>query len=77
MEQQIIMVDSIDVQQGVKHLLSVLNRQLQKGFKQLKLFYQRANQRRQLVEMEDRVLKDIGISRSEALEEARKPFWKT
>jgi uncharacterized protein YjiS (DUF1127 family) len=36
---------------------------------------QRRRQRRALLELSDHVLKDIGISRSEALQEGRKPFW--
>lgn len=35
----------------------------------------RASERHQLMTMDDRMLKDIGISRSQADEEARKPFW--
>lgn len=33
-------------------------------------------QRRQLARLDPRMLKDIGVSRTEALREARKPFWK-
>ena len=32
--------------------------------------------RRQLLALDSRALKDIGISRADALAEARKPFWK-
>jgi len=38
--------------------------------------YERAEQRRALAELEDRMLRDVGISRSDALREAEKPFWK-
>ena len=38
-------------------------------------WYQRARQRRQLVELSDRQLADIGISRAEACAEAQRPFW--
>ncbi len=31
--------------------------------------------RKELLEMEDYMLKDIGISRSDALREGNKPFW--
>ncbi len=36
---------------------------------------QRAAQRRQLAELDDRALADIGRTRAEALAEAAKPFW--
>ena len=36
----------------------------------------RARERRYLAEMPDRMLKDLGISRSEALREAEKPVWR-
>jgi uncharacterized protein YjiS (DUF1127 family) len=41
----------------------------------LRLHY-RLQQRRLLLELDDRMLADIGISRLQAIEEARKPFWK-
>ena len=34
-----------------------------------------ARQRRELAELSDRMLKDIGLSRVDALREARRPFW--
>ena len=36
----------------------------------------RAQQRRELLEMEPWVLRDLGISRVEAASEAAKPFWR-
>jgi uncharacterized protein YjiS (DUF1127 family) len=36
----------------------------------------RHRQRRQLMEMDDRQLKDIGITREQAEQEARKAIWK-
>jgi uncharacterized protein YjiS (DUF1127 family) len=41
-----------------------------------KLGRERYRQRRQLMEMDDRQLKDIGITRDQAEQEARKPIWK-
>jgi len=35
----------------------------------------RAAQRYRLAEMDQRALEDIGLSRGQALAEARKPFW--
>jgi uncharacterized protein YjiS (DUF1127 family) len=37
---------------------------------------ERHRQRRQLMEMDDRELNDIGITREQAEQEARKPIWK-
>jgi uncharacterized protein YjiS (DUF1127 family) len=37
---------------------------------------ERYRQRRELMEMDDRQLGDIGITREQAMEEARKPIWK-
>ena len=41
-----------------------------------KLCRERYRQRRQLLEMDDRELKDIGITREQAEQEGRKPLWK-
>jgi uncharacterized protein YjiS (DUF1127 family) len=41
-----------------------------------RLSRERHRQRRQLMEMDDRDLKDIGITREQAEQEARKPIWK-
>jgi uncharacterized protein YjiS (DUF1127 family) len=41
-----------------------------------KLACERHRQRKQLMEMDDRQLKDIGITPEEAEQEARKPIWK-
>lgn len=41
----------------------------------LKVWYQRAHQRRQLAQLDDRELEDIGVSRVRAEAEAAKPFW--
>ena len=39
-------------------------------------FQQRYEQRRHLLELDDRLLDDIGFSRGMARQEAAKPFWK-
>jgi len=41
----------------------------------LRVWQQRAHQRRQLLTLSDRQLDDIGISREQADGEAAKPFW--
>jgi uncharacterized protein YjiS (DUF1127 family) len=42
----------------------------------LNLWRERTRQRRQLLELPPRLLRDIGIDRADALREARKPFWR-
>ena len=39
-------------------------------------WHERARERRQLMQLIDRMLSDIGISRAEASGEAEKPFWR-
>jgi uncharacterized protein YjiS (DUF1127 family) len=41
-----------------------------------RLAIERYRQRKQLMEMDDRQLKDIGITPEQAEQEARKPIWK-
>ncbi len=41
----------------------------------LLLWHERARQRRRLLQLDDRMLKDIGVSRADAVREASKPFW--
>lgn len=41
----------------------------------LKTWKERSEQRRQLVNLDDRMLKDIGISRSQAVNEFHKKVW--
>ncbi len=40
------------------------------------LWQERAAQRAHLVSLDDHLLKDLGISRGEAVHEAAKPFWR-
>ncbi|MBB2496665.1 DUF1127 domain-containing protein [Aquipseudomonas ullengensis] len=42
----------------------------------LLLWNQRARTRRQLAQLDDRQLGDIGISTAERMEEVSKPFWR-
>ncbi|HSS65120.1 MAG TPA: DUF1127 domain-containing protein [Gammaproteobacteria bacterium] len=42
----------------------------------LALWHERARQRRALAVLPDELLKDIGVSRADAMREAGKPFWK-
>jgi uncharacterized protein YjiS (DUF1127 family) len=38
---------------------------------------ERARQRRELMQFDDHLLRDIGITRAEAIAEAAKPFWRS
>jgi uncharacterized protein YjiS (DUF1127 family) len=40
------------------------------------LWQERVRERRQLLQMSDRLLKDIGLTRVDAMIEADKPFWR-
>jgi len=40
-------------------------------------FHERTRQRQALMALDDRLLKDIGISRADAEREASKPFWRS
>ena len=44
--------------------------------KTLGMWIDRAHQRKQLAKLDDRMLKDIGITRIEANREIAKPFWR-
>ncbi len=48
---------------------------LREGGNRLKLWCQRYRTRRQLLALEERILKDIGVTRAAALQEGSKPFW--
>ncbi len=43
---------------------------------QVSLWSERAAQRRHLAGLSDHVLKDIGLSRADAVGESSKPFWR-
>jgi uncharacterized protein YjiS (DUF1127 family) len=45
------------------------------AFDKLAQWYDRATQRRQLNELNDRLLADIGVTRIDACHESRKHFW--
>ncbi len=44
--------------------------------REIAIEFEKVRQRRILLELDDRLLRDIGITRAEAMREARKAFWK-
>ena len=48
---------------------------LSKLGRQLKRWYQLAQQRRRLASLNEAALKDLGLSRADVLQEAERPFW--
>ena len=42
----------------------------------IRIWVARSHQRQELAELDNRLLRDIGVTRYEALCEAAKPFWK-
>ena len=46
-------------------------------FDQVFTWLERARQRRHLGELDDRLLRDIGLSRAEVENEVSRPFWQT
>jgi uncharacterized protein YjiS (DUF1127 family) len=53
-----------------------LGRALTALVSQLLLWQERSNERLRLREMDDHMLKDLGISRAQAYRESEKPFWR-
>jgi len=47
-----------------------------RGFEIQLLWQHRANQRRALAQLDDRMLRDLGLSRADVVWESCKPFWR-
>jgi uncharacterized protein YjiS (DUF1127 family) len=52
-------------------------RLLEEVWKAILRWHEVRRQRRALLELSDQMLKDIGISRADAMREAARPFWDT
>lgn len=57
-------------------LRSAARRALMRAVATVSAWHERARQRRALMELSDHMLRDIGMSRAEALCEATRPFWR-
>ena len=57
-------------------LLDLVRRGVAGAARYVTLWVHRRRQRLHLKDLDDRMLKDIGLSRAEADQEARTPFWR-
>jgi len=53
-----------------------INEAAQRAFATVQLWHRRSVERRQLAELDEHMLKDIGITHADALYLSSKPFWK-
>lgn len=49
--------------------------QLQAAGRQLRRWWQLAEQRHRLAQLDESALKDLGLSRADVLQESERPFW--
>ncbi|MCZ6858767.1 MAG: DUF1127 domain-containing protein [Alphaproteobacteria bacterium] len=69
-------MDASDGRTGAGYLRDGVPTAVVRGFEVLLLWQSRANQRHALAHLDDRMLRDLGLSRAEAVWESRKPFWR-
>ncbi len=55
--------------------VAALARWLAAAFALIGTWHDRARERRELARLDQRMLRDIGVSRYDAMAEVRKPFW--
>lgn len=70
-----VWTDSSRRQAGDVDIVGRLWAAVSNGLSRLAAAYRIARQRRELAELDDRLLHDIGITRSEAHNEAARSFW--
>ncbi len=61
---------------GVEHFSGPVRAAALRGFATLLLWRERAKQRPALAQLDDRMLRDVGLSPADVLWESRKPFWR-
>ena len=59
-----------------RHLRHSARPQLGRFIEMIGVWQRRARERRELLELDDFLLRDIGLTRAEAIRLARKPFWR-
>ena len=65
----------LDFYRRTEHSVQTLAERLLNLWRTLEIWQVRARQRRDLLDLDDRLLRDIGINRAVAEREASKPFW--
>ncbi|WGF89977.1 DUF1127 domain-containing protein [Marinivivus vitaminiproducens] len=76
MSERIVIFPSVSRQVEASFGPFDLQRHIDRWLEPLLVAMDRYRQRRTLAELDEHMLKDIGISRSEADQEAAKPFWR-
>ncbi len=61
---------------AIAHLFAALGKKIRNRTMWFGVRAQRLRQRRALSRLDDRLLRDIGLSRSEAMQEINRPFWR-
>ncbi|MCZ6730905.1 MAG: DUF1127 domain-containing protein [SAR324 cluster bacterium] len=56
--------------------LSYVSSLLRAAGEELALWFERSRQRRHLISLDERLLKDIGLTSAQAYQEYRKPVWR-
>ncbi len=68
-------VDDLGISEGLYGLVRRIEEASAKVSATFKIWAARSNDRRQLAQMNDRLLEDIGLTRSEVAPEINKYFW--
>jgi uncharacterized protein YjiS (DUF1127 family) len=66
----------VDVAAVIWFALRRLGFHFSRGVELLQLWSERKSQRYQLAELNEQMLRDIGLSRADVMAEATKPFWR-
>lgn len=67
--------NTVNQSQALTNLMPRTLGGLRRLYRQLRRWWQLAEQRRQLAMLDESALKDIGLSRADAWQESERPFW--